>query len=129
MNIQDIKEGKLKNLSEANLYRAKLSGANLSGANLSGADLSEADLYRANLSEVDLTNINIPYATISFKKHGECGRTLIAIKPKDEILFFCGCVKGVTEKQLKDWINSNEFKLVKSRMKALETAIELINYE
>ena len=64
MNIQDIREGKIKDLrgadlSEANLNEADLRRANLSGANLSGANLNGADLRRANLSGANLRRANL----------------------------------------------------------------------
>jgi len=52
-------------LTEADLSGADLSGADLFGADLSGADLTEADLSRADLTRADLTGASLSEASLS----------------------------------------------------------------
>ncbi len=65
MNIQEIKKGKITDLSHANLSGANLSHANLSHANLNGADLNEADLSGADLSGANLNGAKLNGADLS----------------------------------------------------------------
>ena len=119
-------------LSGADLSRANLSGANLSGADLSGANLSRADLSGANLSRADLSGADgekekiIAVASVQFTGHGECGRTLTAIKTEKTIHLFCGCFSGSPE-ELAAYIARKKSCYVKTRMLAMTTALALLD--
>ena len=68
--IEDIREGKIKDLSganlrDANLRNAELRDADLKYADLRWADLRYADLKYADLSNADLSNANLRYADLS----------------------------------------------------------------
>ncbi len=54
LNLEDIRLGRVKDLSGTDLCNAFLIRANLSGADLSGADLSGANLIGADLTGVKL---------------------------------------------------------------------------
>jgi uncharacterized protein YjbI with pentapeptide repeats len=125
------------NLSGANLIRADLSGANLSGADLSGADLSGADLSGANLSGADLSGANLSraylsgavyaFASVSFLAHGECGRTLTALRHKegDAPVLQCGCFYG-DQTKLRQYIADGPEKYRATRTLALDTVLALL---
>lgn len=57
--INDDKDGRRADLSDADLVGANLSCADLSCANLSGADLSDADLRGADLRGANLRGANL----------------------------------------------------------------------
>jgi hypothetical protein len=63
-DIEDIRQGKIKDLQEANLSGVNLSKANLRGANLEGADLWKANLSGAKLWEVNLSGANLDGADL-----------------------------------------------------------------
>jgi len=115
-------------LSGANLRDADLSDANLRHADLSGADLSGADLSGADLSGADLSGADLhAYASIGFKGHGECGRTLLAFQltPGSPPTFQCGCFLG-NEQELRYYIAESLGKYRASRLLALDTVLMLL---
>jgi uncharacterized protein YjbI with pentapeptide repeats len=125
-------------LSMADLTRANLYGADLSMANLSGADLTRANLAKASLSMADLTRANLAkanlsgavhtFASVEFLGHGECGRTLTAIRLTGdaEPTFQCGCFFG-TQAELQEYIFEGDPKYRKTRTRAMEIALELLD--
>jgi uncharacterized protein YjbI with pentapeptide repeats len=116
------------NLSRADLSRANLSWANLSWANLSGAYLSGANLSGANLSWANLSGALFAFASVSFLGHGECGRTLTALRRKegDAPELFCGCFTGNT-KALREFIANGPERLRRTRTLALDTVLLLLD--
>jgi len=126
------KGGSCADLSGVDLSGADLSGANLSGANLykadlSGVNLSGASLYKADLSGADLSGAEgIKYAFCCWDGHGECGRTLLAVKINEEDVYFCGCFTGSKE-QLEKYIDEGEDKFKKSRLIAMEFVSQRIS--
>jgi len=111
------------NLSRANLSRAYLSGADLSGANLSGADLSGAYLIGA-----DLIGAVYAFASVSFLGHGECGRTLTAMRRTDgdSPTLQCGCFYG-NQTELRQYIADGPEKYRATRTLALDTVLALLD--
>jgi len=103
---------------------ADLRYANLSSANLSSADLSSADLRYADLQQIK----GKQFSQVSFSGHGECGRSLIAIKEGELVKLFCGCFNG-TKEELITYIEKGEEKYKKSRTLAMETVLQLIEIE
>lgn len=91
-------------------------------ADLSGVDLSGADLSGANLSGAE----GIKYAFCCWDGHGECGRTLLAVKINEEDVYFCGCFTGSKE-QLEKYIDEGEDKFKKSRLIAMEFVSQRIS--
>jgi hypothetical protein len=63
--VQDIREGKNKDLRGADLRWEDLRVADLSGASLSGANLSMADLRGANLRSADLRSADLREANLT----------------------------------------------------------------
>jgi uncharacterized protein YjbI with pentapeptide repeats len=120
------------NLSGADLSWANLSGANLSGANLSGADLSWANLSRANLSGANLSGAKInneevsSWASVQFSGHGQCGRTLLAIKAGETTHLRCGCFSG-SPADLRGFIAGDDARFRKTRTLALRCVLLLLN--
>jgi hypothetical protein len=107
-------------VSEAVRLGANLSGANLSGANLTGADIYGANLYGANLSGANLSRALKSHASVSFAGHGECGRTLTAVRfPDDSVKLWCGCFAG---------IDAGEDHLKPSRTLAMDVVLQLLNH-
>jgi uncharacterized protein YjbI with pentapeptide repeats len=110
--------------------RADLRGADLMGADLRGADLRSAVLRGADLRSADLSGCNgmFSYAQVSFIGHGECGRTLTAIRRKegDAPELSCGCFDGNT-KQLREYIERGPDKYKKTRTLALDTVLMLLD--
>ena len=119
------------NLYHADLYDADLYHANLSGADLSGADLYDADLYHANLSGADLSgadlsrSVGLEYAQCAFAGHGECGRTLTAVKIDGEIVLWCGCFIGSPD-DLSKYIEDGADEYKESRTLAMEFVLKAI---
>jgi uncharacterized protein YjbI with pentapeptide repeats len=115
-------------LSCANLIGADLSGANLIGADLIGADLSGADLSRANLSRADLRSAVYSFASVSFLGHGECGRTLTALRRKEgeAPVLQCGCFYG-DQTELRQYIADGPEKYRATRTLALDTVLALLD--
>jgi hypothetical protein len=71
MNIQEIKDGKIKSLQGADLRDADLQGADLQcadlqHANLRGADLRVANLQGANLQYADFQGANLQGANLQY---------------------------------------------------------------
>ena len=111
------------NLGDANLGGAYLGGANLRGANLGGANLRGANLGGAYLrggEEVTDT------ASIQFTGHGECGRSLLAVKSEKRILLWCGCFHGTPE-DLRAYIDNGPDRLKRTRTLALDTVLALLD--
>jgi uncharacterized protein YjbI with pentapeptide repeats len=75
---------------EAGGARANLSGADLSWANLSRANLSGANLSGAKINNEEVSS----WASVQFSGHGQCGRTLLAIKAGETTHLRCGCFSG-----------------------------------
>jgi len=118
-----------KTIEKAIASSADLRYANLSSADLRYANLSSADLRYANLSSADLQQIiGRQFAQVSFSGHGECGRSLIAIKEDESVKLFCGCFNG-TKEELIAYIEKGEEKYRKSRTLAMETVLQLIEIE
>jgi uncharacterized protein YjbI with pentapeptide repeats len=119
------------NLFGANLSRANLFGANLSGADLSRADLSRANLFGANLSGADLFGAKIKdeevssWASVQFSGHGQCGRTLLAIKAGKTIHLRCGCFSG-SPVGLRKFIAGDEARYRTTRTLALKCVLMLL---
>ena len=88
------------------------------------ADLSSADLSYANLQQI----IGKQFSQVSFSGHGECGRSLIAIKENETVKLFCGCFSG-TKEELIVYIEKGEEKYKKSRTLAMETVLQLVEIE
>ena len=65
------------------------------------------------------------FSQISFSGHGECGRSLIAIKENELVKLFCGCFSG-TKEELIAYIEKGEEKYKKSRTLALDTVLMLL---
>ena len=82
-----------------------------------------ADLSRANLSGAIFA-----FAAVSFLGHGECGRTLTAIRRKegDAPELFCGCFTGNT-KALREYIENGPEKYRTTRTLALDTVLMLLD--
>jgi hypothetical protein len=121
------------NLSYANLSRASLNGADLNGANLISADLSRADLNGANLSRADLSRADLSravyaFASVSFLCHGECGRTLTALRRNegDAPVLQCGCFYG-DQTELRQYITDGPEKYRATRTLALDTVLALLD--
>ena len=88
-------------------------------ADLSYADLRSADLRSADLSSADLQQCkNVIYAQCSWSNHGECGRQLVGLYYKKEIILFCGCFTGSVV-ELRKYISNGENQFKKSRRCAL----------
>jgi uncharacterized protein YjbI with pentapeptide repeats len=64
--LNNEKDGKRANLTEANLSRANLTRANLTWANLTRANLSRANLTRADLTWANLTRANLSRANLTW---------------------------------------------------------------
>jgi len=107
--------------SRANLSRANLSGANLSGADLYGANLSRANLYGAKINDEPVS----AWASVQFSGHGQCGRTLLAIKAGKTTHLRCGCFSG-SPKQLREFISGDEARYRKTRTLALRCVLMLL---
>jgi hypothetical protein len=110
-------------LRGSNLSRSDLSGSNLSGSNLSGSNLSGADL-----SGADLSGAVHAFASVSFLGHGECGRTLTAMRRTegDAPVLQCGCFYG-NQTELREFIADGPEKYRKTRTLALETVLALLD--
>lgn len=109
------------------LTNSTLKNADLNHTNLSFTDLNFSNLAGTNLTYVNLNSAkNLKYASCSFASHGESGRTLLAVKIKDEIKLYCGCVRGNNIKAFKNYIKEGPVEYIPSRMLALETVIKLI---
>jgi uncharacterized protein YjbI with pentapeptide repeats len=65
LNLSDIRQGRVKDLSNANLVWADLSGADLTMADLSGADLVRTNLRGADLTGADLTGADLTMADLT----------------------------------------------------------------
>lgn len=131
--LRDEPEGKRADLAGADLSGASLSMADLSMADLSMANLTRANLYGANLTRANLTRANLSgavhtFASVEFLGHGECGRTLTAIRlTRDaEPTFQCGCFSG-TQAELQEYIFEGDPKYRKTRTRAMEIALELLD--
>jgi hypothetical protein len=83
---------------------------------------------RADLSGADLSGAVHSFAAVSFSGHGECGRTLTALRLKegDPVSLFCGCFTGTTE-QLREYIAEGDAKYRKTRTLALDTVLMLLD--
>ena len=102
-------------LSSANLSGADLRGADLLGADLSGADLRGADLLGADLSGAYLSGAGgILWASCGWANHGECGRTLLAVRIGKLDCYFCACFSGSLE-ELRKYIADGEDEYKKTR--------------
>ena len=112
----------------AYLRGADLQGADLQGAYLRGAYLQGADLQGAYLQGADLRGALHAFASVSFLGHGECGRTLTAMRRKegDAPELMCGCFSGNT-KELREYIANGPEKYRKTRTLALETVLALLD--
>lgn len=110
-------------LRKACFEAAMLDCANFRGAVVSGATFEDTDLSRACLEDSGFHAC----AAVRFAGHGECGRTLLAyqVDRKSEIKFQCGCFYG-SETDLRNYIEDGHPSLVPSRLKALDTVLELI---
>jgi hypothetical protein len=116
------------NLIGADLSRAYLSCANLIGADLSGANLIGADLIGADLSGADLSRAVYSFASVSFLGHGECGRTLTALRRKEgeAPVLQCGCFYG-DQTELRQYIADGPEKYRATRTLALDTVLALLD--
>jgi hypothetical protein len=136
-SLQDanLRGAKLRhaNLQDANLQGANLQYANLRGAKLRHASLQDANLQDANLQYAKLQGANLrgaiyAFASVSFLGHGECGRTLIAMRHKegDAPVLGCGCFYG-NQTELRKFIADGPEKYRKTRTLALETVLALLD--
>jgi hypothetical protein len=135
------------NLTDANLTDAYMKGANLTGADLTGAYMKDADLTGADLTDANLTGAYmkgadltgaymrgeggekeaiVAIAMVQFTGHGECGRTLTAIKTEKSIRLSCGCFYGGPD-DLLAYIASGKKHLAKTRALALDTVLMLLD--
>ena len=112
----------------ANLAGSRLAKANLTGADLAGANLARANLARANLTGADLARAVHAFAAVSFIGHGECGRTLTAMRRNegDAPILQCGCFYG-NQTELRDYIAKGDAKYRKTRTLALDTVLALLD--
>ena len=108
--------------------RADLQGAYLQDADLRRADLRRAYLQDAYLQGADLRGALHAFASVSFLGHGECGRTLTAMRRKegDPPELMCGCFSGNT-KALREYITNGPERYRKTRTLALDTVLALLD--
>ena len=113
----------------ASLTRASLNGASLAGASLDRANLTDASLIGANLIGASLTSktdIFQSMASVSFTGHGECGRTLMAIRGTESLTLRCGCFSGTVD-DLRAYIANGPAHWRKTRTLALDTVMVLLD--
>ncbi len=114
-------------LDGASLDGARLVGASLVGASLDGASLDGASLDGARLDEASLDGAQIlSVAQVRFTGHGQCGRTLLAVKHEKGIHLWCGCFSG-TPDELRAFIANDQERLRKTRTLALDTMLALLD--
>ena len=120
--------GQCADLQGADLQCADLQGADLRGAYLQGAYLRGAYLRGAYLQGADLQGAVYAFASVSFLGHGECGRTLTALRRNegDAPTLQCGCFYG-NQTELRDYIAKGDAKYLKTRTLALETVLALLD--
>jgi len=115
---------------QANLRGADLCDADLRDANLRGADLRDANLCDASLRGADLCDAKgiHSFASVSFLGHGECGRTLTAMRRNegDAPVLMCGCFTG-NQAELREYITNGPEKYRRTRTLALETVLQLLD--
>lgn len=133
--------------TDADLTGARVAETFLRGSNFQGADLRDADLGYSNLmgslfydakglDTVNWVNTTLfgaqgiyRWAQVAFEGHGHSGRVLTGIQayPHVPTKFFCGCVKGVSEKELMAYIEDPDgAKWRRSRLTALKTVKQLM---
>jgi hypothetical protein len=124
-------------MTEAYMKGADLTGAYMKDADLTGADLTDANLTGAYMKGANLTGAYmrgeggekeaiVAIAMVQFTGHGECGRTLTAIKTEKSIRLSCGCFYGGPD-DLLAYIASGKKHLAKTRALALDTVLMLLD--
>ena len=91
--INDDKDGRRADLSDADL-----GGANLSCANLGGANLCDANLCGSYLSGANLSDANLDDHIVCLDRIGSTKRRTTYNATKD--IVWCGCFKGTFE----EWV-------------------------
>jgi hypothetical protein len=127
-------------LQGAYLQVADLRGADIQGADIQGADIQGAYLQVADLRGADIQGAYLraakwgsdeevaAIASVQFTAHGECGRTLIAVRTDKAIHLRCGCFQG-SPAELRAYIKAGNKKHAPTRSLALQTVLALVKAE